>query len=189
MLAFGDLVWLPFIYSLQCRYIATYPLQLGVLGSLGVLAIVGVGYYIFRAANNEKNRFRTDPSDPRVSHLEYITTSTGSKLLMSGWWGMARHINYFGDWIMAFSYCLPTGISGYLIHSYTDPVTGAVTRKVEQGEARGWGMLFTYFYIVYFFVLLAHRQMRDDAKCERKYGKDWEKYTTKVKSRIIPGIY
>jgi delta14-sterol reductase len=189
MLAFGDLVWLPFIYSLQCRYIATYPLQLGVLGSLGVLAIVGVGYYIFRAANNEKNRFRTNPSDPRVSHLEYITTSTGSKLLMSGWWGMARHINYFGDWIMAFSYCLPTGISGYLIHSHIDPVTGTVTRKVEQGEARGWGMLFTYFYIVYFFVLLAHRQMRDDTKCERKYGKDWEKYTARVKSRIIPGIY
>jgi delta14-sterol reductase len=189
MLAFGDLVWLPFIYSLQCRYIAVYPLQLGVWGSLGVLAIVGVGYYIFRAANNEKNRFRTDPNNPRVSHLEYITTSTGSKLLMSGWWGMARHINYFGDWIMAFSYCLPTGISGYLIHSYNDPVTGTVTRKVEQGEARGWGMLFTYFYIVYFFVLLAHRQMRDDAKCERKYGKDWEKYTAKVKSRIIPGIY
>jgi delta14-sterol reductase len=189
MLAFGDLVWLPFIYSLQCRYLATYPLQLGVWGSLGVLAIVGVGYYIFRAANNEKNRFRTDPNDPRVRHLEYITTSTGSKLLMSGWWGLARHINYFGDWIMAFSYCLPTGISGYLIHSHIDPLTGTVTRKVEQGEARGWGMLFTYFYIVYFFVLLAHRQIRDDAKCERKYGKDWEKYTAKVKSRMIPGIY
>ena len=189
MLAFGDLVWLPFIYSLQCRYLAVHPVQLGLWGSGGVLAILGIGYYIFRAANNEKNRFRTDPSDPRVSRLEYIETATGSKLLMSGWWGAARHINYFGDWIMSFSYSLPTGVSGYLIHSYTNPVTGTVTKEVEQGEARGWGMIFTYFYIVYFFVLLAHRQMRDDVKCERKYGKDWEKYTAKVKSRIIPGIY
>ena len=189
MLAFGDLVWLPFIYSLQCRYLAVHPVQLGVAGSAGVLAVLGVGYYIFRSANNEKNRFRTNPNDPKVKHLEYITTASGSKLLSSGWWGTARHINYFGDWIMSFAYCIPTGISGYIIHSYTNPLTGNVTREIEQGEARGWGMLFTYFYIVYFGVLLAHRERRDEEKCKRKYGKDWDKYTAKVKSRIIPGIY
>ena len=189
MLAFGDLVWLPFVYSLQCRYLAVYPLKLGYTGSVGVLAILGIGYYIFRASNNEKGRFRTDPNDPRVSHLEYITTASGSKLLTSGWWGQARHVNYFGDLIMSLSYCLPTGIAGYVIHTYTNPVTGNVTRKVEQGDARGWGMLFTYFYILYFGVLLAHRERRDDEKCKRKYGKDWDKYTSRVKSRIIPGIY
>ena len=189
MLAFGDLVWVPFVYSLQCRYLAVHPLQVGIWGSAGILAIVGVGYYIFRAANNEKNRFRTNPSDPRISHLEYITTATGSKILASGWWGLARHPNYFGDLIMSLSYSLPTGISGYLIHSHTNPLTGTVTKEVVQGEVRGWGMIFTYFYIVYFFILLAHRQMRDDAKCERKYGEAWKKYTAKVTSRIIPGIY
>jgi Delta14-sterol reductase len=43
--------------------------------------------------------------------LEFIKTEKGSKLLVAGWWGRARHINYFGDWIMAWSWCLPTGFS------------------------------------------------------------------------------
>nr|KAK5448826.1 erg24, C-14 sterol reductase [Exophiala xenobiotica] len=187
MLAFGDLVWVPFIYSLPARYLAVYPFSLGITGIVGVLAVQFLGYYIFRSANNEKNRFRTDPSDPRVSHLETISTESGSKLLVSGWWGRARHINYCGDWIMSFSYCLPTGIAGYIIHTYTNPVTGAVTREVKQGAARGWGMIFTYFYIVYFGVLLVHRELRDEEKCRQKYGKDWERYCKRVKWRIIPG--
>jgi len=68
-------------------------------------------------------------------------------------------------------------------------VTGSVTREVEQGQARGWGMLFTYFYVVYFGVLLVHRERRDDEKCRKKYGKDWEKYCKRVPSRILPGVY
>lgn len=189
MLAFGDLVWLPFIYSLQSRYLAVYPVHLGLAGVAGVLAVQGLGYYIFRASNNEKNRFRTDPKDPRISHLQSIPTRTGSRLLTSGWWGRARHINYFGDWIMSWSYSLPTGVAGYLINRYKNPLTGNVTTEVVQGDARAWGMVFTYFYILYFAVLLIHREMRDEEKCKRKYGADWDKYTSLVKSRIVPGIY
>ena len=189
MLAFGDLVWLPFVYSTQCRYLASYPLQLGWYGVAAVLAVQLVGLWVFRSANTEKNTFRQNPDDPRVAHLSYITTARGSKLLTSGWWGTARHVNYFGDIIMSFSYCAPTGIAGYIVHRYTNPVTGNVTREVAQGEARGWGMIFTYFYIVYFAILLVHRQRRDDEKCLRKYGKDWERYEALVTSRIVPGIY
>ncbi|KIW96440.1 uncharacterized protein Z519_03509 [Cladophialophora bantiana CBS 173.52] len=189
MLAFGDLTWVPFLYSLQARYLAVYPLTLGISGIAGVLGVQGLGYYIFRGANNEKNRFRTNPNDPRVSHLETMTTESGSKLLVSGWWGRARHINYLGDWIMSWSYSLPTGVAGYIINKYQSPVTGSVTREVVQGDARGWGMIFTYFYVIYFGVLLVHREMRDEEKCRKKYGKDWERYCKRVRWRIIPGIY
>lgn len=189
MLAFGDLVWLPFIYSLQCRYLAMHPVHLGLLGVAGVLAVQGLGYYIFRSANNEKNRFRTDPKDPRVKNLESMPTHTGSRLLTSGWWGLARHINYLGDWIMSWSYSLPTGIAGYLINKHKNPLIGYETKEIVQDDARGWGMIFTYFYVLYFAILLIHRERRDEEKCKRKYGADWEKYTSKVKSRIIPGIY
>jgi len=203
MLAFGDLVWVPLIYSLQARYLSVHPVHLGISGTLAVLAVQGVGYYIFRSANNEKNRFRTNPDDPKVAHLEYIKTASGSKLLVSGWWGTARHINYLGDWIMAWSYCLPTGIAGYLVQrSSPAPISdgqspvdgsfigGAPTKmEVVQGEARGWGMFITYFYVLYFAVLLIHREMRDEAKCMRKYGKDWEKYRKRVPWRILPGVY
>ena len=189
MLSFGDLVWLPFIYSLQCRYLAVHPVHLGFLGTAGVLAVQALGFYIFRASNNEKSRFRADPKDPRVQQLQSIPTHTGSKLLISGWWGRARHINYLGDWIMSWSYCMPTSIAGYLINRSKNPLTEITTTDIVQGDARGWGMIFTYFYILYFTTLLVHRERRDEEKCKKKYGADWDKYTGKVKSRIVPGIY
>lgn len=203
MLAFGDLVWVPFTYSLQARYLSVYPLSLGPYGSAGVIAVISLGYYIFRSSNNEKNRFRNNPNDPRVAHLKHIETKSGSRLLISGWWGTARHINYFGDWIQSWAYCLPTGIAGYLVqHSSVKPDVGqsmgdgsfvyrgpSVHTEVLQGSARGWGMILTYFYMVYFAILLIHRERRDEQKCLRKYGDDWKRYTDIVRSRIIPGIY
>ncbi|KAI9803731.1 MAG: erg24, C-14 sterol reductase [Piccolia ochrophora] len=189
MLSFGDLVWLPFIYSIQLRYLAIYPVQLGVLGILGVVAVNAAGYYVFRASNNQKNRFRNDPSDPRVSQLEYMETKTGSRLLTSGWWGLSRHPNYLGDWIMAWAWCMPTGIAGYVVQ-HRSPATGAPTElEIAQGDARGWGMLVTYFYVLYFAVLLIHRGWRDEAKCAKKYGAEWDEYKRRVPSRIVPGVY
>jgi len=190
MLCFGDLVWVPFIFSVQTRYLAVFPVNLGLVGIGIVIATAAVGYTIFRGANNEKNRFRTDPSDPRVKHLKYITTASGSRLITSGWWGTSRHINYLGDWIGSWGYCLPTGIAGYVMLTTTDPVTGVIDKRAVQApEVRGWGVIFMYFYLVYFGVLLIHRQQRDEEKCERKYGADWKKYKSIVRSRIIPGIY
>ncbi|CAI6329360.1 unnamed protein product [Periconia digitata] len=200
MLAFGDLVWVPFSYSLQTRYLSTYPVELGVKGIAAVVAVQGLGYYIFRAVNNEKNRFRTDPNDPRVKHLKYIETAAGSKLLVSGWWGTARHINYLGDWVMSWSYVLPTALAGYVIKDAAKhplqaiPPDGVYFRNTYQkyavpGEAKGWGMIVTYFFMVYFAILLLHRERRDEEKCRRKYGKDWDRYVELVPYRIIPYVY
>jgi delta14-sterol reductase len=200
MLSFGDLVWVPFMYSIQTRYLATHPVELGIQGLVPILAIQGLGYYIFRACNNEKNRFRTDPNDPRIKHLKYIETESGSKLLVSGWWGTARHINYLGDWFMSWSYVLPTAVSGYVIRNLVQhPIEGAradavyfenrYQQYVIPGEAKGWGMIFTYFFMVYFAVLLVHRERRDEEKCKRKYGKDWDRYVELVPYRIIPYVY
>jgi steroid 5-alpha reductase family enzyme len=193
MLAFGDLVWVPFLYSLQTKYLSTYPNSLGWLGLSVVAAILVTGFSIFRLANMQKNTFRTNPNDSSVAHLTYIETRTGSKLITSGWWGIARHINYFGDWLQSWPYSLPTGMAGYVILSAGADAEGSFKmqdgREVVQGPAKGWGMVFTYFYIVYFAILLIHRDGRDDEKCSRKYGEDWEKYKRQVKYRIVPGIY
>lgn len=147
MLSVGDLTWVPFVYSLQARYLAFVPLDLGLLATIGVLAVNGLGYYIFRTSNGEKNDFRNG-KNPK--NLTFLTTSTGRKLLTSGWWGRSRHPNYFGDLIMALAWSLPTG--------FNTPIT--------------------YFYVCYFAVLLVHRQMRDDEACKEKYGKDWDKYVS-----------
>lgn len=65
-----------------------------------VVAVKLLGYWIFRGANGQKDMFRSNPSDPRVSHLKTMPTERGTKLIISGWWGTSRHINYFGDWVM-----------------------------------------------------------------------------------------
>ena len=209
MLAFGDIVWVPFVYSMQARYLAVHPVMLGYWNFL-VFSILGVGYWIFRGANNEKNRFRTNPDDPRIKHLTSLQTKAGTRLITSGWWGTARHINYLGDWLLSWSYSLPTGIAGYEVYRGAQALAIKAAAQVKDGqtlppgghqmitpesvvvapgEARGWGMIVTYFYLVYFAVLLIHRERRDEEKCRRKYGKDWDEYTRRVPSRIIPYVY
>ena len=160
MLCFGDLVWVPFTYSLQARYLSLYPQDLSFEYLSLILFVNILGLYIFRSANSEKNAFRTDPNDPSIAHLKFITTEKGSKLLVSGWWGAARKINYTGDWLMALAWCLPCG---------TDSII-------------------PYFYAIYFAILLIHRAGRDDDLCKLKYGKDWDLYKRKVPYKFIPGV-
>jgi delta14-sterol reductase len=196
MLTFGDIVWVPFLYSTQTRYLSVYPLQLGWTGISIVSAVFAVGVYIFRASNSQKRIFRTQPDHPSVKDMPYIQTKRGTRLLAGGWWGASRHINYFGDWLQASPFSLPTGVAGYLIlpaGTIASAGAGVATmldgREVVQGAARGWGMVYTYFYVVYFASLLIHRERRDDAACAEKYGDDWDKYKKAVRWRILPGLY
>jgi delta14-sterol reductase len=53
----------------------------------------------------------------------------------------------------------------------------------------GFGTPITYFYPVYFAVLLAHREVRDEHKCAAKYGAEWQEYKRRVPYRIIPYVY
>lgn len=200
MLTFGDIVWVPFLYSTQCRYLAIHPVRLGWAGLLGVSLVFALGLHIFRASNLQKSAFRANPEDPSIKGLSYIQTKRGTRLLTAGWWGRSRHINYFGDWLQAAPFSLPTGIAGYVVlpaggalaNSFAaskEVITMLDGRLVTQGEARGWGMAFTYFYVIYFAILLIHRERRDDEACKEKYGEDWEKYKEIVKWRILPYIY
>lgn len=159
MLVFGDLTLVPFSYTLQARYLADHPVYLGVWGVLGCVSVFVTGLLIFRLSNNQKHAFRN--GDPSTKHLKYITSKTGSKLLISGWWGAARHINYFGDWLVALSYCLPTG--------FTTPIP--------------------YYFIFFFAGLLIHRNERDEAKCSAKYGETWIEYKRQVPYKFIPYVY
>ncbi|KAI8055831.1 ERG4/ERG24 ergosterol biosynthesis protein [Syncephalis plumigaleata] len=161
MLVFGNFVWVPFSFSFQARYLAINPIQLGTLRCIGILTLQAIGYWIFRSANLQKDRFRKNPSDPKVKHLAYISTTAGSRLLVSGWWGRARHINYLGDWIMSVAWCLPCG----------------------------FGSIIPYLYPIYFIILLIHRERRDEHKCHQKYGADWRRYRRIVPWRIVPYIY
>eukprot|EP00123_Amoebidium_parasiticum_P019931 comp37205_c0_seq1/m.47342 comp37205_c0_seq1/g.47342 ORF comp37205_c0_seq1/g.47342 comp37205_c0_seq1/m.47342 type:complete len:427 (-) comp37205_c0_seq1:395-1675(-) len=161
MLVFGDLVWVPGLYTFQARYLVDHPNHLTPLMLALVLGVNFLGLIIFRGANSQKDAFRKNPNDPAVKHLKTMPTERGTKLIISGWWGIARHINYLGDMLMGVAWCLPCGFEHVL----------------------------PYFYVVYFFILLVHRDLRDGDKCAKKYGKDWDKYCSIVRWRIIPYVY
>jgi len=161
MLVFGDLCWVPFTYTTQARYLVDHPTHLSIPLVAVIVALKLAGLYIFRSSNSEKNDFRSKPHSPFTRGARYIQTSGGSRLLLSGWWGRSRHANYFGDLLMAASWCLPC--------LFDSPIP--------------------WFYLIYFTVLLVHRQRRDDDKCSRKYGKDWAAYCKLVPYRIVPYIY
>merc|ERR1712224_929336 len=103
MLAFGDLVWVPFSYTLQARFLVDHDPQLSPSVMVGIVILKAVGFCIFRGANGEKDAFRRDPAS--LPHLKTMETKSGRKLLISGWWGLARKINYTGDWLMGLSWC------------------------------------------------------------------------------------
>ncbi|XP_048860571.1 delta(14)-sterol reductase LBR [Brienomyrus brachyistius] len=161
MLAFGDLVWVPFTYSLQAFYLVKHPNALSWPWVAVIVAIKLMGYSVFRKANSEKNAFRRNPSDPKLSHARTIPTATGKSLLVSGLWGLVRHPNYLGDIIMALAWSLPCGFTHIL----------------------------PYFYVIYFICLLIHRETRDEKQCRKKYGSAWDEYCRQVRYRIIPGVY
>lgn len=67
MLVFGCLCWIPFVYSLQARYLVFQQLEMGALNVTLVLLVNGIGYYVFRTANGEKNDFRNGKNPKSVS--------------------------------------------------------------------------------------------------------------------------
>ncbi|KAJ1668135.1 erg24, C-14 sterol reductase [Coemansia sp. RSA 1813] len=160
MLSFGDLTWVPCMYSLQARYLSFHPVRHSLWATTLIGALAAGSFLVFRLSNYQKNAFRTNPNDPALKHLKYITTEAGSKLLISGWWGLARHINYTGDWMYGLAQCMATG--------FDTPMT--------------------YFFSVYFLVLLLHRNYRDECKCREKYKKDWIRYCELVPYLFIPYV-
>lgn len=162
MLCFGDLAWVPFIYTLQCKYLDIHHPPHSIMYNVFCLFVVVMGYTLFRGANSVKNKFRTNPNDPALANLKVMRTSKGKSLIISGYWGLCRHPNYVGDWIMSVGWALLTGSRS----------------------------LIPYFHPLYFGILLIHRQLRDEAQMREKYGEaDWCTFCHYVPYRLIPYIY
>jgi hypothetical protein len=162
MLCWGVLVWIPFTFSFQALYLVGHPDALSPLAATLICALNFTGYAIFRGANLQKHKFRKyDSTRIWGKPAEFIATARGTKLLISGFWGISRHSNYLGDLMMGLAWCLTTGSSRIL----------------------------AYFYFIYFVILLVHRERRDNDHCARKYGADWDAYTARVRWRILPFVY
>eukprot|EP00667_Euglena_gracilis_P010913 EG_transcript_11118 len=161
MLSFGDLALVPFTYSLQARYLVDRDPGLAWPSLVAFATVQAVGFTVFRRANSQKDVFRRNPDAPEVRHLRSLQTQRGTRLLISGWWGLARKINYTGDWLVGLSWCLLCG----------------------------FGSVVPYFYAIYFFALLLTRALRDNRACALKYGDDWKRYTELVPYMFIPKVF
>lgn len=158
MLAFGDLSWVPWLYSIQSRFLCLSKnfYELSYIQIISIIILNFIGVFIFNSSNKQKSEFKKG----NLNHLKTIQTIKGN-LLCDGWWKVSQHINYFGDWIIGWSWCLTTG--------FKSPIT--------------------YFYVLYFSILLLHRQLRDEEKCLKKYGQKWIDYQKEVPYKIIPYVY
>ncbi|MCO5598218.1 hypothetical protein L7F22_052310 [Adiantum nelumboides] len=158
MLIFGDLVWIPFTFSIQGWWLLTHKPVLTKIATVLNVIIFILGYAVFRGANMQKHLFK---KDPKALIWGQPPKTVGGKLLVSGYWGIARHCNYLGDIILASSFSLPCGASSVI----------------------------PYFYPSYLFILLLWRERRDEARCKDKYKDLWAEYCRVVPWRIFPYLY
>ena len=131
---------------------------------IGTVTMFFFGWSISRGANLQKYTFKRWPDRKFLGLIqpEYIEAGD-RKILCSGLWGVARHLNYMGEGILALSIAL---VFGY----FSNP----------------WA--WTYF--VFIVSLFACRQRFDERYCAEKYGPDkWAEYQERVKYRILPGVY
>eukprot|EP00299_Pterocystis_sp_00344_P009633 c4113_g1_i1.p1 GENE.c4113_g1_i1~~c4113_g1_i1.p1 ORF type:complete len:470 (-),score=74.51 c4113_g1_i1:47-1327(-) len=177
MLIFWNLAGVPFTYCLSSLYIyqkgPEYFQNFSTTYITTLFIVLLFAYYVWDTANSQRVRFRMSlranfvprkafPQLPwgTLKNPESIKTEHGSLLLIGGWWGLARKINYTADLVMALSWGLITGFDSVV----------------------------PYFYFVFFLIVLTHRTYRDHQRCSKKYGKDWEKYCKRVPYVFIPWV-
>ncbi|CAK9168070.1 unnamed protein product [Ilex paraguariensis] len=107
MLVFGDLVWIPFAFSIQGWWLLSNQVELTTAAVIANCIVFLIGYKVFRGANKQKHVFKKNPKAPIWGRPPKVI---GGKLLASGYWGIARHSNYLGDLLIALSFSLPCGI-------------------------------------------------------------------------------
>jgi 7-dehydrocholesterol reductase len=170
-ICWGVTAWLPCVYTLVGLYLVDHPHDLPSWAAVGIALVGLVAVVVNYQADAQRQRVRARAGATRVwgrapalIRARY-TTGDGkehdSLLLVSGWWGIARHFHYVPEILLAIAWTLPAGFD----------------------HALPW------FYVVYLTILLVDRAGRDDLRCAQKYGEFWKEYCRRVRYRIVPGVY
>lgn len=162
-LGWGCIAFYPFFYAIPLWATVhlpnpDWPIWYYILATI----IFFSGWSLARGANMQKYFFKRDPNRVFLGIKPESITDGNRRLLVSGFWGLSRHINYLGEILMATGIVLATG----------------------QPD-----VLWIWLYPIYYVALLFPRQIDDDKRCAKKYGSLWEAYVKRVPYRIIPGLY
>jgi delta14-sterol reductase len=162
-LGWGCLVFYPYFYavSLWSTVDLPNPYTPTWLFVIYVLIFI-IGWGLSRGANLQKYSFKKNPERPFLGIMPKTITDGNKTLLINGFWGISRHVNYLGEILMGVGIILCTGY----------PM-----------------LLWPWLYPLYYVLLLFPRQKDDDKRCALKYGELWNIYEQKVPYRIIPFIY
>lgn len=170
-ICWGVLVWVPAAYCLVALWLVEHPIELHPVAA-GAMLFVGItAIWLNYDIDAQRQRVRSTKGEtrvwgkaPRLIHARY-TPADGiertSLLLVSGWWGGARHFHYVPELVLAAAWTIPAGFDHFL----------------------------PWFYWVFLFILLMDRARRDEKKCATKYGSDWNRYIEQVPWRVLPGLY
>ncbi len=162
-LGWGCIAFYPYFYSIQLWSTVDLPNTNTPTSLLVIYALIFFsGWCLSRGANLQKYFFKKDASKVFLGIKPETITDGKRTLLVNGFWGLSRHINYLGEILMA------TGIILCVGHPL---------------------MIAPWLYPIYYVVLLFPRQIDDDKRCAQKYGALWKVYLKKVPYKIIPYVY
>jgi len=170
---------LPFLNGPLLSHPGYTPYNMPVSVASSIIGLFFFGWIFTRGANLQKYQYKMHPETQEFQFLtmrfkQQTIESAGGKgrLICSGFWSKARHINYFGEIVQAIAIAIP----GWLFASHHNlPVF--------------WQVL-PWLYPLYYIALFIPRELEDERICAKKYGKEaWTEYTTKVPYRIIPYVY
>jgi Delta14-sterol reductase len=158
MLVWGDYVLVPFFYCLPGIFLVNNRNPLSPAEAILLAAIYLAGFWLFRGANQQKHKFK---SDPQSKIWGRPARSLDGRLLISGFWGIGRKLNYTGEIMLYCSWTLLCGLSS------------------------PW----PYLLPLWLMCLLPHRAWRDERRCRAKYGLLWDRYCAHARFRMLPFLY
>ncbi|MCA9611103.1 MAG: hypothetical protein KC619_36160 [Myxococcales bacterium] len=170
-ICWGCLVWLPIVYTSHTIYLVEHPATLGLPLAILVFAVGVAAIVINYLADEQRQRVRATNGKttvwgrkPQLIHATYRTEKGEEKqslLLVSGWWSLSRHFHYVPEITAAICWSFP------VLFAHVLP----------------------WFYVIFLTILLTDRAGRDERRCAAKYGKHWDDYKSRVRWRIVPGLY
>ena len=95
-LAWGCLFFYPFFYSIGVHALVTSATDISCTCFYLIFALFIAGWIITRGANNQKYYFKINRAS---SYFGFSQPASAGNILACGWWGYARHFNYFGEMV------------------------------------------------------------------------------------------